>query len=148
MPARSSEKVQRPVTAGYSGKPLIEKLGMKPGMRVFLINAPDNYSSILGPFPEGTLLIKSLRGPLDLIHLFTVSVGELDKNFARARKRLASNGALWVSWPKRSSGVKTDVNENVVRKIGLAQGLVDVKICAVDEMWSGLKFVYRLKDRK
>ena len=138
---------KRPIAVGYSGKPLVEKLGMKPGMRVFLINPPDHYSTLLGSFPDGASMAKSLKGPLDLIHLFTSSTKDLDKQFARAKKQLAYNGALWVSWPKGSSGVKTDLNENVVREIGLEQGLVDVKICAVDETWSGLKFVYRLKDR-
>jgi hypothetical protein len=139
---------RRPIAVGYSGKPLIEKLGMKPGMRVYMINPPANYSRILGPFPEGVSVAPLLKGPLDLIHLFASGTKELDKQFARAKKQLASNGALWVSWPKGSSGVKTDLTENVVRKTGLAQGLVDVKICAVDEKWSGLKFVYRLRDRK
>ncbi len=115
---------------GYSGTPLAKKLGIKAGFRVRLFNAPEN-----------------VRAELDFAMLFTRSRGELAKEFRRLGKALAPAGMLWVSWPKKSSGVAANVDENVVRAIGLDAGLVDVKVCAVTEIWSGLKFVRRVKDR-
>jgi len=124
--------------AGYSGKPLLEKLGLKAGMRAQLIRPV--YRT-----PAG--VEKSTKAPLDFIHLFTKDRETLEREFPALAKSLASSGMLWVSWPKGASKVRTDVNEAVVRKIGLEAGLVDVKVCAVDEVWSGLKFVIRLKNR-
>jgi hypothetical protein len=133
--------------AGYSTRSLLDKLGIKPGARIAVLGAPEGYDATLGPFPPGTVRVKSLRGPLDLIQVFVTRRGELARRFPALKRALASNGALWVSWPKRASGVASDLGEDQVREIGLAHGVVDVKVCAVDEVWSGLKFVYRLKDR-
>jgi len=125
----------------------LKKLGIKNGQRVAFVDEPENYLHSLGQLPPGAVCVDRLSGTLDLIQLFATTQAQLKRSFTQARKHLASNGALWVSWPKRSSGVNTDLNENIVREIGLALGLVDVKVCAVDDTWSGLKFVYRLKDR-
>jgi hypothetical protein len=132
---------------GYSGTPLPKKLGIKAGFRVQLTNAPAEVRAELsGPLAECSVLEKG-EG-LDFAMLFTKSRTELEKEFLRLAKCLAPAGMLWVSWPKKSSGVATDVDENVVRETGLGAGLVDVKVCAVTEVWSGLKFVRRVKDRK
>jgi hypothetical protein len=131
--------------AGYSGTPLVTKLGLKAGARMQLISAPADFGDTLGAIPQGVM--QSTRGTLDFAILFVRSASELEKKFPRLRDRLESNGALWVSWPKKASGVQTDLSEGIVRTIGLEAGLVDVKVCAVDETWSGLKFVRRLKDR-
>jgi hypothetical protein len=132
--------------AGYSGKPLANKLGIKAGQTVYFEQAPENYKNTLGPLPQ-TTVVKTLKGLCDFIQFFTKVRAELELNFPRLKQNLASNGSLWISWPKGASKIKTDLNENVVREIGLKHGLVDVKVCAVDEVWSGLKFVYRLNDR-
>jgi len=130
---------------GYSGTPLPKKLGIKSGFRVQLANAPpDVRAELRDALAECT----DEENALDFAMLFTKSRAELTKEFPRMAKRLTPAGMLWVSWPKKSSGVATDLDENVVREIGLAAGLVDVKVCAVTDVWSGLKFVRRLKDRK
>jgi hypothetical protein len=126
--------------AGYSGTPLHGKLGFKPGMTAHLIGAV--YKA-----PSGVTTSSKPEGPLDFVHIFTKEKSDLEKRFPVLMNALAPAGMLWVSWPKGASKVKTDLNENVVRDIGLKAGLVDVKVCAVDEVWSGLKFVRRLKDR-
>ena len=131
--------------AGYSKRPLVEKLGIRPGARVAIVGAPEGYESTLGPLPEG--VVPSLDPPLDFIHLFAVERAVLERGFSEMKPKLAAGGMLWASWPKKAAKVPTDLDENVVRRIGLDQGLVDVKVAAVDEVWSGLKFVYRLKDR-
>jgi hypothetical protein len=131
--------------SGYSGTPLVDKLGVKADSRLQFIGAPANLPALLGPLPAGAREIS--RGPIDFAMLFTGTRSELEKRFGKLRDRLEANGTLWVSWPKKSSGVATDLTEDVVRTVGLAEGLVDVKVCAVDETWSGLKFVRRLKDR-
>jgi len=130
---------------GYSGTPLVQKLGIKPGARFHFVSAPDRLPELLGPLPIGAT--PASRGKLDFSLLFVKKLVELSRNFPRLRDRLEANGMLWVSWPKKTSGVPTDLNENVVRDFGLANGLVDVKVCAIDETWSGLKFVRRLSDR-
>ncbi len=132
---------------GYSGTPLIRKLGIKPGMRICFLNPPEEYSELLGPLPEGVRVFKRLQGPIDFIQLFSDSKRQLQRRVPSARKALAKDGMLWISWPKRSSGVSTDLDGNIVRGTGLDHGLVDVKVCAVDETWSGLKFMYRVSDR-
>lgn len=134
--------------AGYSQTPLIKKLGIKEGFKVHFENPPDNLQTLLGELPEETTVLIELIGPVDYIHLFTKSKDELQTQFPILKTALAQNGLLWISWPKKASKVTTDLNENIVRGVGLQNGLVDVKVCAVDEIWSGLKFVYRLKDRK
>jgi len=132
--------------AGYSGTPLPKKLGIKAGFRVHLANAPAEVRAELGAELAECAEVKQGDG-LDFAMIFTKSRAELAKEFPRVAKRLAPAGMLWVSWPKKSSGVATDLNENIVRDVGLDGGLVDVKVCAVTEVWSGLKFVRRLKDR-
>ena len=128
--------------AGYSGRSLASKLGIKPGMRAALVKPPDGY-----PLPDGVDLVDLPAEALDFIHLFTSSCSELEKVFPSLKVSLAPAGMLWVSWYKKSAKIPTDLDENIIREIGLAGGLVDVKVAAVDEQWSGLKFVYRLKDR-
>jgi hypothetical protein len=135
-------------SAGYSGTPLIKKLGLKEGMVFSVLNCPVSYASLLGGLPAGTQQARTLRANTQFIHYFATSRAELRRALPRLRRALSQNGLLWISWPKRTSGVATDVTEDEVRALGLASGLVDVKVCAVDEVWSGLKFVYRLKDRK
>ncbi|HEY3133966.1 MAG TPA: DUF3052 domain-containing protein [Gemmatimonadaceae bacterium] len=132
-------------TFGYSGTPLIKKLGIKPDARLLFVSAPSDFSALLGPLPESTRASKA--GTLDFAIVFVKSRSELTKQFPRLRDRLESNGMLWVAWPKRLSGVETDLTEGIVRDYGLVAGLVDVKVCAIDHTWSGLKFVRRLKDR-
>lgn len=133
--------------AGYSQTPLIKKLGLKEGSRIIILNAPENYSQTLGELPPAVFVADTLTGPLDFIHFFTTRREALAAEFPRLKQTLAPNGMLWISWPKRSSKVETDLTEDIIRAIGLENGLVDVKVAAVDEVWSGLKFVYRLKDR-
>jgi hypothetical protein len=138
--------------AGYSGTPLPQKLGVKPGHRVCLVNAPPGFeeasglggASGLGP----VTVVTRLAGTCDVIVLFAKSRADLEKRFATARAHLDQAGGLWIAWPKKASGVATDVTENVVREIALASGLVDNKVCAIDEVWSGLRCVVRVKDRK
>lgn len=134
--------------AGYSGKPLFEKLGLKSGQKAFVWNAPVDYQAELKPLMGSIELKSRLKGPLDFIHLFTVSKAELEQRLPKLKQELDYTGCVWISWPKKASGVPTDLTENVVRDLALACGLVDVKVCAVDEIWSGLKLLYRLKDRK
>lgn len=132
-------------TAGYSGTPLVKKLGFKDGMRIGIVREPASFRSLLAGMPSE--ISEPSRGELDFVVLFVTRFADLKKDFARLQKRLAPAGTLWVSWPKKSSGKPTDLDENLVRDHGLAEGLVDVKVCAIDGTWSGLKFVRRLKDR-
>jgi hypothetical protein len=133
--------------AGYSGTPLPKKLCIKEGARVALVNAPPDFESVLGALPDGAEFVSPSRKGLDVILLFARSRAELVRRFAGLAARIAADGSLWVAWPKRAAGVETDLAEPYVRQHGLDVGLVDVKVCAVDETWSGLRFVYRLKDR-
>lgn len=132
---------------GYSGTPLPKKLGIKDGFRVCLVQAPPDVKAELKSSLASCKVAHEGEAPLDFAMMFTKSKSELAAEFKRIAKLLAPAGMLWVSWPKKSSGVATDLDENVVRGIGLNGGLVDVKVCAVTEVWSGLKFVRRLKDR-
>ena len=132
---------------GYSGTPLPKKLGIKDGFCVSFIDAPAEVIAELKPSLGNCKIAKDGKTPLDFAMLFTKSGTALKREFVRITKNLAPAGMLWVSWPKKTSGVSTDLNENIVRDIGLASGLVDVKVCAVTDVWSGLKFVRRLKDR-
>jgi hypothetical protein len=134
--------------AGYSKTPTWKKLGIREGMRIIHLHAPENYPQILGELPRGATLEDRLRENAPFIHYFTKVKSGLSRDFPKLKEALVPDGALWISWPKGASKVTTDVTENVVREIGLKGGLVDVKVCAVDETWSGLKFVFRLKDRK
>ncbi len=133
--------------AGYSGKPLVQKLGIKSGSTIAVLGAPRGYTRTLGRLPSGVTQKAQPAGPLDFVQFFTKEKQELERRFAALARALAPAGMLWISWPKRSSGVATDLTEDVIRVIGLAHGLVDVKVAAVDDVWSGLKFVRRLKDR-
>jgi hypothetical protein len=136
---------------GYSGTPLPKKLGIKDGFRIAFAEAPSDVLAELKSALAGCEVARDSarngKAPLDFAMVFTKSKAELAKEFKRMTKLLAPAGMLWVSWPKKSSGVASDLDENIVRDIGLAAGLVDVKVCAVTEIWSGLKFVRRLKDR-
>lgn len=133
--------------AGYSGTPLVKKLGLKEGCTIFVHQPPDAYFDWLTPLPEDVVVKAKLQGEIDFIHLFTKDQKTFQQAFVKARQCLKKDGMLWVSWPKKSSKVPTDLDENVIRDFGLKEGLVDVKVCAVDDVWSGLKFVVRLKDR-
>lgn len=132
---------------GYSGTPLPKKLGIKPGFRLLFVDAPSEVLTQLKSSTTGCEVVGSRKAQIDFAIVFTKSRAMLSAEFHRLEKQLSPAGMLWVSWPKKSAGVATDLDENVVREIGLATGLVDVKVCAVTEIWSGLKFVRRLKDR-
>jgi hypothetical protein len=134
--------------AGYSGTPLPKKLGIKENQRIALVNEPGSFQKQLGGLPTNTHVLSKLTAPLDLVVMFVESERTLAKQFPAIVKKISTNGMIWVAWPKKSSGVKTDLSFELVQRMGLDCGLVDVKICAVDEVWSGLKFVIRLKDRK
>jgi len=135
--------------AGYSGTPLVQKLGFKEGFRVGFVNRPRRFEKELDPLPNNVeIIIGRLPKRLDLIILFADSQQALKRDFPKLAQKLAQNGMLWIAWPKKASGVATDLSDNSVRQIGLDAGLVDVKVCAINDIWSGLKFVYRLKDRK
>jgi hypothetical protein len=129
--------------AGYSGTPLSNKLGIKSGFKVFAVNAPADYPSLLEPLPDHVTFVKKLTNSVDLLHLFTKSAAELDAKLRAWRHAMKSDGTIWISWPKKASKVPTDITEDVIRAIALPMGLVDVKVCAVDETWSGLKLVIR-----
>jgi hypothetical protein len=139
-----------PETAGYSGTPLPRKLGIKDGHRVLLAGAPADFD--LGELPaldlhDVDVQRRASTKPYDVIVAFTPDRRTLDRRFPALARRLVTNGGLWIAWPKRSSGMPTDLDENIVRDVGLAAGLVDNKVCAVDATWSGLRFVVRLRDR-
>jgi hypothetical protein len=134
--------------AGYSGTPLIKKLGVKPGITMLTVHEPDHYFEMLGELPPDVTVLKSAEDKkADFIHLFAENEKKLHANFPPLKEKLARDGMLWVSWIKGSSKRETDINSNNVRSLGLELGLVDIKVCAVDEDWSGLKFMYRKEDR-
>jgi hypothetical protein len=132
--------------AGYSGTPLADKLGIRRGARVGFRHAPGGFRDLLEPWPEGAVMARRASA-LDLVVLFAESARALGKEFLPAARSLTPQGTLWVAWPKKAAKVPTDLTEDRVRSIGLAAGLVDVKVCAIDEKWSGLKFVVRTADR-
>jgi len=133
--------------AGYSGTPLIQKIGIKPGHRVVLRNHPFSFVKDLGKLPEGVESSERLSGKANVVVYFSEKRAALEKDFAALSAALMPDGMIWIGWPKKASGRATDLTEDVVRQIGLERGLVDVKVCAIDETWSGLKFVIRVKDR-
>jgi hypothetical protein len=134
--------------AGYSGTPLSKKLGIREDADVVLVGAPDGFELDMAPLPAGVTVRRRLGGRnLDVVLLFVTARADLERRFPTAARSLQPAGGLWVAWPKRSSGQPTDLSENVVRDIGLAAGLVDNKVCAIDDVWSGLRFVIRLVDR-
>jgi hypothetical protein len=128
--------------AGYSGKPVWQKLGIGAGMRVYLGNAPDDYGALIGLDP-GQIETVGARARFDLAHLFGDSAARLARDLTTLAARLPADGVLWVSWPKKSSGVATDISEDTLRAIALPLGLVDIKVCAIDATWSALKLVWR-----
>ncbi|OGD45892.1 hypothetical protein A3K70_00385 [Candidatus Bathyarchaeota archaeon RBG_16_48_13] len=128
-------------------KPLAVKLGIKAGSLIVALNPPSDYVETLKKSVAGLLVLQEPRGAVDLIHIFTKEKTELEDKLPMMKRYLSQNGALWVSWPKRESGLGGDLKERDVREIGLKNGLVDVKVCAIDETWSGLKFVRRLRNR-
>ena len=136
--------------AGYSGTPLLKKLGIKPNYKVLFVNQPDHYLKMLGNLPEGVKIVNmDFSDPIDFIHVFCKTEEELHTLFPTLKEKLDKNGLIWISWIKKASkNYIAAFPENEVRNLGLHMGLVDVKVCAVDEDWSGLKFVYRIEDRK
>lgn len=136
-----------PGTAGYSGTPLPKKIGLKEGCRYTLLGAPDDFRARLGTLPDHVKEIGGGRSHPDLVVLFARSRSILQRRFSAAAGRLAPAGMIWVAWPKKASGVRTDLDFTIVQRTGLAHGLVDTKICAIDDTWSALRFVRRLQDR-
>jgi hypothetical protein len=129
-------------------KPLVKRLGIRENSTILVVNAPSNYFDFLGQLPKGALVVTDdSNGQYDFVHFFARNRAELERRFPILKNRLSPRGALWVSWSKASSGVHTDLNENRVREVGLANSMVDVKVVAVDVSWSGLKFVFRLRER-
>jgi hypothetical protein len=129
--------------AGYSGTPLSKKLGIGTGHRVWLAQAPANYKTLVAPLPEGVTFVSKAATTTDVAHVFTSKRAELDKTLRSLRKVLKPEAAIWVSWPKKASELPTDITEDVIREVALPMGFVDIKVCAVDETWSGLKLVVR-----
>ena len=134
--------------AGYSGKPLTQKLGIQPGFCIFVDGAPAAYRDIVGKLPAGVTVAARLQAPLDMVHVFARQAAGLAGRLRGCRAAIAPDGMIWVSWPKKSSGVATDLSDVVVRATALPLGLVDIKVCAIDEIWSGLKFVIPKVQRK
>jgi hypothetical protein len=135
-------------SAGYSGTPLLKKLGIKPGFKMMWVNAPGHYPQLLGKLPEAVQVVSRPETLVNFIHFFPRDRKEYEKRLPELKKSLASDGMIWVSWPKAVSEIPTDVTEKLVRGYALKIGLVDIKVCAVDETWSGLKMVIPVKDRK
>jgi hypothetical protein len=134
-------------SAGYSGTPLPRKLGIKPQARLGVIGAPPGFDEVLGDLPPGVSVHRRLRGTFDVLVAFVRTRSELERRLPALKQALDQAGGLWVAWPKRSSGVATDLGDGTVRDVGLGIGLVDNKVCAIDTTWSGLRFVYRVADR-
>lgn len=137
-----------PPTAGYSGTPLAKKLGIRAGAIVCAVGAPANYRALLAPVPEGVTFTTRVGARTDVVHLFVRERAALATALARYRTQIRPDATIWVSWPKRASGVATDITEDVIRDVCLPLGLVDVKVCAVDDTWSGLKLVIRKELRR
>ena len=133
--------------AGYSNASLVKKLGIKPGFKIRLIDPPEHYFDLLEGLPIDTEFFEGPGSGIDLIHYFTQHASELEILLPALKTQIVSNGMIWVSWPKKASKLPTDLTENVIRSLALSSGLVDVKVCAVDAVWSGLKLVIRVKDR-
>ncbi len=133
---------------GYSGTPLAKKLGIKPGCKLFLSRAPKNYLQLVAPLPAGVTLAPRLTRTTDIVHLFTTERATLSKALSSFLKTLRPDAMIWVSWPKKASKVPTDITEDVIRAVALPLGLVDIKVCAVDDVWSGLKLVIRKENRR
>jgi hypothetical protein len=126
---------------GSSGKPIVQKLGIKPGFRIFVGHAPSAYSDLVGKLPTDVTMVAGAKAPLDMVHVFATAAAGLAGKLRSYRAAIEPDGMIWVSWPKKASGVATDLTDVVVRDTALPLGLVDIKVCAIDETWSGLKFV-------
>jgi len=135
------------MTAGYSGTPLAKKLGIKEGMLVVSVDAPQNYDELLSPLPDGVRISKNARRDADVIHIFTNTRDGLFKAVSEVRHLIKQNGSIWVSWYKKAAKLPTEITEDTIREAAFPLGLVDVKVCAVDEKWSGLKLVIRKENR-
>jgi len=133
--------------AGYSGKPLVQKLGIKPGFCIFVDGLSTAYRDVVGELPDDVKIARTAKAPLDMVHVFATEAKGFAVKLRSYRKAIAPDGMIWASWPKKASGVVTDVTETLVRVTALANGLVDIKVCAVDDVWSGLKLVIPAKDR-
>lgn len=129
--------------AGYSGTPLSKKLGIKEGSKIHLLGAPPGHRKLLSPLPEGVAFVPRLSATTDVVHVFSTKRAELNRSLPAIRKTMRADAIVWVSWPKKAARVATDLTEDVVRELALPLGLVDVKVCAIDEVWSGLKLVVR-----
>jgi hypothetical protein len=134
--------------AGYSGTPLAKKLGLKEGRKLYAVGAPENYLKILNPLPAGVDLSRQLDDKTDIVHIFATKRARLAEALRVTLKKMKPDAAIWVSWPKKASKMETDITEDTIREIALPMGLVDIKVCAVDETWSGLKLVIRKELRK
>lgn len=132
---------------GYSGTPLARKLGIKPGSRLFVAGAPPDYKKLVAPLPDGVKILSRMTSDTDIAHLFSTRRDDLAAQIRSTLAQLKSDGAIWVSWPKKAAKVPTDITEDTIREVALPLGLVDIKVCAVDEVWSGLKLVRRKADR-
>jgi hypothetical protein len=132
---------------GYSTTPLAKKLGIKEGIQLALVNEPKDYFSLFDSFPNGVTIIKDLKVKKDIIHWFVTESSVLHSDISYLKSQIVDNGAIWVSWPKKTSKLKSDITEDTIRNLALSIGLVDVKVCAVDETWSGLKLVIPVKER-
>jgi hypothetical protein len=133
--------------AGYSGTPLAKKLGIKPGTLLCVVNAPADYAALLAPLPENVAIVREVSEGADIVHVFVKRRSELVELINVYKDKIKQNGAIWVSWPKKAAKITTDVTEDTVREVALPLGLVDIKVCAVDEVWSGLKLVIRKENR-
>lgn len=133
---------------GYSGTPLYKKLGIRANHRVYLRDAPENYPSLLGDLPENVTFPDSLNEKADIIHIFATRAEEMENALFQFKDKIKDNGSIWVSWYKKSAKIPTDITEDIIRDTALPLGLVDIKVCAVDEKWSGLKLVIRVENRK
>lgn len=134
--------------AGYSGTPLAKKLGIKAGTKLFLTGAPKEYLTLVSPLPEDVKVVPRITNDTDIVHIFSTQETQLTKALRASLSKLKHNGTIWVSWPKKSAKVPTDITEDTIRKVALPLGLVDIKVCAVDDVWSGLKLVIRKENRK
>ena len=136
------------VDGNYSGTPLAKKLGIKPFLKLLTVNAPKEYKTWLGDLPEGVKLLTKVSKPIEAAHIFTTEIAFLNATLAKLRNELKQDGFVWVSWPKKASKVPTDITDNMIREIALPMGFVDIKVCALSEVWSGLKLVIRVSERK
>jgi len=136
------------MAAGYSGTPLAKKLGIGENSRIFLSDAPENYLKLVAPIPKGARIVKKVDEDTDIVHFFTAERSRLAALLRSSLAKMRPDAAIWVSWPKKSSKVPTDITEDTIRAVALPMGLVDIKVCAVDEIWSGLKLVVRKENRK